>query len=329
MSSSRAGSAVDPVAVLCDGEPGGSLDDLRERAPVLVSSLREPPPPGWNPEIVYLTEWPTTLWEQALAEAPRLRWVHWAGVGVDRLRGPLSSRPEVLVSTSRGVFDQAMAEYAVMLGLAALRDLWPTWEHQRLRRWAPRPTRRLADAQVVVVGAGSIGHAVGRAFSGLGAEVRLVGRAGRTDPELGTVVAVGELGEVVPEADLLVLAVPLTKDTRGMIDRAVFDRLKPGAHLINLARGPVVVEADLIAALASGRLAGAALDVFDTEPLPADHPLWTLPGVVVSPHMSASAHGDWDRLLTHFLFNLDRYLAGERPPDLVDLEQGFVSSERD
>jgi phosphoglycerate dehydrogenase-like enzyme len=318
-----------PVAILCDGEPAGTLEPVRARVPLQVFSLRESPPPGWDPEVVYLTEWPPDRWGRALAEAGRLRWLHWAGVGVERLRGPLESRPEVLISTSRGIYDQAMAEYAVMLGLAALRGLWSTHASQCARQWAPRPTRRLADARVVVVGAGSIGRAVGRAFAALGAEVTLVGRSGRDDREFGAVRAVADLAHVVPDADLLVLAVPLTDETRGMVDAGVLSRVGAGAYLVNLARGQVVVEADLIAALTSGRLAGAALDVFDTEPLPSDHLLWSLPGVVVSPHMSAAAEGDWERLLARFVENLDRYLVGEPPTGLVDLGQGFVPSQRD
>jgi len=311
------------VSVLCDGEPDGSIDPVRERAIVSVHSLRDAPPEAFDCEVVYLAEAPDPAWAAALASAPSLVWVHWGGVGIDGVALPEG----VQVSTSRGVLDQAMAEYAVLLTLAALRGLWETREQQARRAWAPRPTRRLADSRVVILGAGSIGRATADAVRALGGSVRLVGRSHRTDEVHGQILGPEDLDAALPLADILIVTLPSTPATRGLVGSRVFERMPDGSYLINIGRGSVVDEKALVAALREGRLSGAALDVVSTEPLPPGHPLWSEPGVVISPHMSASAEGDWERLLELFLQNLDLHLTGRPLLNVIDVGQGFVATE--
>jgi phosphoglycerate dehydrogenase-like enzyme len=154
-------------------------------------------------------------------------------------------------------------------------------------------------------------------------QVRGVGRRARTgDPDFGTVAAADELHRLLPDADVVVLAAPLTPHTRGMIDAAALAAMKPSGRLINVGRGGLVVEGDLIAALRAGRLAAAALDVFETEPLSPDSPWWEVPNVVVSPHMSADVDGWRDALVDVFLDNLQRWRDGRPLRNVVDKQAG-------
>src|SRR5690606_21357822 len=152
------------------------------------------------------------------------------------------------------------------------------------------------------------------------------GSRARTDPELGEVIDSGRLPQHLAGVDYLVNAAPLTDRTRGLIDAEVLTALPPTAHLVNVGRGPTVVEDDLLAALREGRLDGATLDVFATEPLPQDSPLWDAPGVVVSPHMSGDVVGWRDTLAEQFVANARRWLAGEPLQNVVDKERGYVPS---
>lgn len=161
----------------------------------------------------------------------------------------------------------------------------------------------------------------------LGVSVDLVGRTERTgDPEFGRVHGNDALGGLLGDADWVVCVAPLTEESRGMFDAAAFARMKPGAHFINVGRGQHVIEKDLVEALTAHRIAGAALDVFAEEPLPADSPLWEVPGLVISPHMSGDTIGWRNDLAEQFLDNFDRWEAGEPLLNVVDKGLGYVPS---
>src|SRR5262249_2596341 len=159
-------------------------------------------------------------------------------------------------------------------------------------------------------GSGPIGRAIARMLRAVGMQVHLVGRTERADPEFGVVRTQAALPTLAAQTDYLVIAAPLTDQTRGLVDAALLSALAPTARLINVSGGPLVVIDDLVAALRAGRLAGAALDVFGTEPLPPDSPLWNTPGLLVSPHMSGDVHGWREELVTLFAENLRRYSCG-------------------
>ncbi|MGB7505492.1 MAG: NAD(P)-dependent oxidoreductase, partial [Mycobacterium sp.] len=144
------------------------------------------------------------------------------------------------------------------------------------------------------------------------------------DPDFGEVVDSGELAAHAGWCDHLILAAPLTPATRGLVDQAVLDAMKPDAHLINIARGPMVDEAALLTALTQGRIGGATLDVFDTEPLPAEHQLWDAPNTTITAHMSADVIGWRDELAGQFVANARRWLAGEPLHNVVDKKLGYV-----
>lgn len=260
-------------------------------------------------------------------QAAGLDWIHVAGAGVDRALVPSVATGEVVVTNARGVFDFAIAEYVLGLVLLFAKDFAGTLDLQRRRIWRHRETERIAGRTALVVGAGPIGRAIGGLLAGAGLDVRLAGRTARADdPDFGRVHASSELPELLPTADYVVLAAPLTPETEGMLDAAALDRMRPTARLINIGRGQLVVEPDLIAALRSGNLAGAALDVFESEPLPPDSELWELPGVVVSPHMSADFIGWLDALAEQFVDNFRRWTRGEPLRNVVDKHLGYVPS---
>ncbi|MGH3980777.1 MAG: D-2-hydroxyacid dehydrogenase [Pseudonocardiaceae bacterium] len=258
--------------------------------------------------------------------ADALRWVHTASAGVDRVAFPELLGSDVVLTNSRGVFDVPMAEYVLGLVLAFAKDFPGTVRLQARREWRHRETERLGGRCAVVVGSGPIGRAIGRQLSAAGLRVALVGRVERSDAEFGIVHGAGALAGLLPQADYLVLAAPLTEATRGMVDAAALAAMKPTARLVNVGRGALVVTEDLVTALRQGEIAGAALDVFDSEPLPEASPLWELPGVIVSPHMSGDVVGWRNELAGLFADNLDRYRSGRPLRNVVDKVRGYVST---
>ncbi|MEO3825165.1 D-2-hydroxyacid dehydrogenase [Actinomadura sp. B10D3] len=254
-------------------------------------------------------------------------WVHIASAGVERLMFPALIESETKVTNSRGVFDEPIAEYVLGLVLALAKDLPGTLRLQGERRWRHRETERVTGARALVVGTGPIGRAIGRRLSAGGLAVTGVGRTARdADPDLGAVHPMERLDEALAEADYVVLAAPLTPQTRGMVDAAALDRMRPSARLINVGRGALVAEPDLVKALRAGRIAGAALDVFEDEPLPPSSPLWDMPNVIVSPHMSGDVIGWRDELVRLFTANLGRYVSGRPLRNVVDKRLGYVGS---
>jgi phosphoglycerate dehydrogenase-like enzyme len=277
-------------------------------------------------DVLFVWDFLSTTVPDAWPGADRVRWVHIASAGVDRLLFPELVRSPVVVTNSRGVFDRPIAEYVLGLILAFAKDLPVTLDLQRERTWRHRETERIDGRRVLVVGTGPIGRAIGRLLSAAGMTVTGMGRRARpADPDLGPVHASSELASLLPEVDYVVLAAPLTDQTRGLFDAAAFERMRPSARLINVARGPIVVEEDLVAALHKGEIAGAALDVLAAEPLPPDHPLWTAPNVIISPHMSGDFIGWLDALARLFTRNFRRWLAGEELLNVVDKQLGYVA----
>ncbi|MFD7899218.1 D-2-hydroxyacid dehydrogenase [Streptomyces sp. NPDC059743] len=252
-------------------------------------------------------------------KGPRPRWVHTASAGVDRLLCPELIDSDTVVTNARGIFEEPIAEYVAGLVLAMAKDLPGTLELQRQRRWRHREALRVADSRAVVIGAGPIGRAVAQTLRKLGVTVAVTGRTARPGvhgPE--------QLDRLVTRADWLISAAPLTDATRGMFDARLFGLMQPSAHFINVGRGQLVVESDLIAAVSKRWIAGAALDVFEQEPLDPESPLWDVPGLIVSPHMSGDTVGWRDRLGAQFVELYELWAAGKPLPNVVDKKRGYV-----
>ncbi|MGW1585992.1 D-2-hydroxyacid dehydrogenase [Streptomyces sp. NPDC002386] len=252
-------------------------------------------------------------------EGPRPRWVHTASAGVDHLMCPELAASDTVVTNARGIFDQPIAEYVAALVLAVAKDLPRTLELQRERTWRHRETRRVAGTRACVVGSGPIGRAIARTLKALDVTTALVGRVPRTG-----VHGPGDLDRLIARADWVIAAAPLTEQTHHMFDTRRFGVMQPSAVFVNVGRGQLVDEDALAQALRRRWIAGAALDVFTAEPLPADSPLWGLPGLVVSPHMSGDTVGWRDELGSQFVELYERWAAGRSLLNVVDKKRGYV-----
>jgi phosphoglycerate dehydrogenase-like enzyme len=258
-------------------------------------------------------------------DAGTLEWIHVTAAGVDTLLFDELRDSDVVVTNARGVFDRPIAEYVLGAVLAYAKDSANSRDLQRRRQWRHRETRSVAGARALVVGTGGIGRETARLLRAAGLEVRGVGRrALADDPDFGVVIASGDLAVEVGWCDHLVLAAPLTEATRGLVDAEVLSAMKPDAHLVNVARGPIVEESALLSALGDRRIGGATLDVFDTEPLPDDHPLWDVDNVTITAHMSGDVIGWRDTLAAQYADNVRRWLAGEPLLNVVDKKLGYI-----
>ena len=257
----------------------------------------------------------------ALRAASGLRWVHIHSAGADRpVYLELRARG-VQVATSSGANAPVVAQTA-LLGLLALARHWPRLlAAQREKRWAPLIAsglpRDLQGQVAVLVGWGPVGRELGRLLQALGLELVVVRRSAEAAAPGIRTVADTQLREVLPRADWLLLACPLTERTRGLIGAPELALLPPHCGLVNVSRGEVVDEPALIDALRSRRLAGAYLDVYAQEPLPADSPLWELPNVIATPHSAGFSDGNEQRVARMFLDNLARFARGESPANLA------------
>lgn len=255
----------------------------------------------------------------------RLRWIHSASDGVDAVLFPDLVVSDVTVTNSRGVFDASIAEWVVGAMLAFATRILDQRDAQLAGRWMEGTTERLGGRRLLIVGPGPIGRAVADRASALGMGVELAGRSARTDDRYGPIVSTSDTAafeRALGEADYVVDVLPLTPDTDRMFDADRFAAMRPTARFVNVGRGDTVDETALIEALASGSIAGSALDVFHQEPLPEESPLWTMPQVLISPHMCGDFEG-WERdVIAMFCDNAARFARGEPLRNLVDKAAG-------
>ncbi|RLV66858.1 D-3-phosphoglycerate dehydrogenase [Streptomyces sp. CBMAI 2042] len=312
----------EPVVLVLDADPSPRLGRLTGRARVLrtgAAGLADRLP---DADVLLVWDFASDAVREAWpGPGARPGWVHTASAGVDRLLCPELVASDTVVTNARGVFERPIAEYVAGLVLAFAKDLPTTLALQRERRWHHREGQQVAGSRAVVVGAGPIGREITRLLHGLGVQVALVGRTARR-----TIHGIEDLGPLAARADWVISAVPLTPSTYGMFDTRFFGLLQPSARFINVGRGASVVEADLVSALERRWLAGAALDVFDAEPLDEDSPLWDVPGLLVSPHLSGDTVGWRDRLGEQFVAMYELWADGGPLPNVVDKQRGYVPS---
>ncbi len=261
---------------------------------------------------------------QLLDATPKLRWYHTVSAGVENMPLPELAQRGIVLTNNSGSYDIQIAEHLMAFVFAASRQLHRYRDNQRAVEWKEEAHQELRGATIVVYGMGSIGGEIARLASAIG--MRVIGvrrKAGPVEPGIDRVVAADRLAEVVGEADYLAIAAPLTAATRGAISREVISRMKPTAWIMNIARGAIVDEPAMVEALQAKRIGGAALDVFTTEPLPKESPLWTLENVIITPHHSGSSPRAGERTLALFAENLRRYKAGEPLINRVDYEAGY------
>jgi phosphoglycerate dehydrogenase-like enzyme len=276
--------------------------------------------------------------DRLLVRAPRLTWVHSATSGVERALTPASRERGLIVTNARGVFSRPIAEYVLMMILAVSRRLPQLLELQRERTWQPLEGAELRDITVGIVGLGSIGRAVAALATSFGCRVVAVRRhsdresaarsgdedgAAGGDLELARVGGPETLPDLLGESDFIVLAAPLTPETEDLINGETLAMVKPGAWLINVARGRLIDERALLRALRDGDLGGAVLDTFRDEPLPPMSSFYDLPNVIVTPHTAWSSGRVLDRSVDLFCDNLRRFAAGDPLLNVVDPDAGY------
>lgn len=257
--------------------------------------------------------------------APNLRWLMVANAGIDRLveRGQLTDR--FLITNNSGVSALTMGEW-VMAAIFAFAKGFPQLARaQQQRVWTRAMPAVLAGQTCGVVGMGAIGSEAARLARANGMRVLATRRSVAEPTEAGglTLLPAAQLPRLLEASDYVVIATPLTPETAGLIGAGELARMKPAAVLVNVARGPVVDEAALIEALREGRIAGAALDVFEQEPLPAESPLWEMANVLVSPHVSGNTPDYYGGAVDIFVENLRRFRAGEPLRNLCEPERGY------
>ncbi len=268
---------------------------------------------------------------EAIGAGARLRWVHSPAAGIGGMLSPAMVASPAVLTNSRGVHADAMAEHVLGVVIALFRKLPEAFAHQAAHRWGHdamtqgTPSRLVRGAAFGVIGPGSIGSAVARLASAFGAHVEVI----RRRPELGApegvraVFGPDALLDRLPRWDVVVLAAPQTSLTRGMIGRRELRAMKRDAIVVNVGRGKLVKEADLAEALHQRTIGGAALDVFEHEPLDPASPLWDLPNVLITPHTSSLRADYWELTTQLFADNLRRFDAGEALLNVVDKHAGY------
>jgi D-3-phosphoglycerate dehydrogenase len=260
----------------------------------------------------------------AVVEGGRLHWIQSSAAGLDHCLVPAVVESEIIVTSASGVLADQVSEHAVALLTALLRSLPVFFRAQQAKEFVRRPTRDLHGATIGIVGLGGVGRRLAEVLGAFRTRILATDTFPFQKPgHVESLWAADRLDEMLPLVDVLILTAPLTELTRGMIDRRALARMKPGSILINVARGPLVVEADLVDALESGHLHGAALDVTEVEPLSAASPLWELPNVIITPHVGGQSIRRIEQMTDFFCENLRRYQARLPLNNLVDKRLGY------
>jgi phosphoglycerate dehydrogenase-like enzyme len=317
------------VTVLAGDRPVVGLEKLQEHAEFRITDIEGLGAALSGTEVLYMWDFFAEGLQDVWPNADALKWIHVPAAGVDKLLFPELVESDVVVTNARGIFDRPMAEFVLAGILHFAKGFGLAGELQRRRQWKSWPTTEVAGARVLVAGTGSIGRCTAKLLRAVGMDVDGMGRTARTgDRDFGTVHASADFAKVAGGYDYVVLAAPLTSATERMVSRPVLEAMKPSAVLVNVGRGRLVDQDALVQALQAGRLGGAVLDVFETEPLPQDHKLWQLDNVLVTPHMSGDSQNWLDELAAQFESNFHAWRQGKPLANVVDKRLGFVPWDR-
>ncbi|TVU66223.1 D-2-hydroxyacid dehydrogenase [Paenarthrobacter nitroguajacolicus] len=301
------------------------LDEIKELADVRLTKADGLAEALAGADVLYQWHSFSPALRENWAAAASLKWVHVSAAGVSQLLFDDLVNSDVVYTNSRGVLSRAIAEFTLGFVLDIAKDSQGSLRLQQGRRWQHRVTRKIQGQRALVVGTGSIGREIASLFRAVGLRVSGAGRSSRPGDEyFDEIHSSTDLALIVHDFDYLVLAAPLTDDTKALVGADVLSAMKPTAHLINVGRGELVHTDELVQALVSGSIAGAALDVVHPEPLPAEHPLWSMKNVILTPHMSGDTEDYLDDLGQLFVENLWRFSRGEPLQNVVDKKLGFV-----
>ena len=272
-----------------------------------------------------------SLRPEQFVTAKKLRWIHSPAAAVHQLMYPEMVRSNVVVTNSTGIHGPVVAEHAIAVLLALAKRLPQALQYQAKHEWSQDqlwhgspPPREASDSTVLIVGMGSIGREFAARAKALGMKILAI----RENPAKGledadAVYSSSQIDDVLPHADYVLLCTPVTPATTGLMNAARLSKMKPDAYLINVARGPLIDEPALLDALQKRRIAGAALDVFNEEPLPANSPFWSLDNILITPHTAAVTDRLWERHYRLIVDNMKRFLAGQRLLNEVDKSRGY------
>jgi D-3-phosphoglycerate dehydrogenase len=262
-------------------------------------------------------------WDEVVQRG-RLKWIQSSAAGLDHCLVPSVVASDIVVTSASGVLANQVADHTVALLTGLLRSLPTFFSAQQKREFIRRPTRDLHGARIGIIGLGRNGRRLAEVLSAFRTTIVATDWFPVNKPlHVAELLPADAVDEMLPQIDILILAAPLTNVTRGMIDARRLALLPRGALVINVARGQLMVTADLVAALEAGHLAGAGLDVTDPEPLPPESRLWQMPNVIITPHVGGQAATRIDDMTNFFCENLALYVAGQRLRNLVDKQLGF------
>jgi phosphoglycerate dehydrogenase-like enzyme len=287
-----------------------ALQDLRDHG-IDFEVWQQAPSLATEVDAILVAPRSVELLREILPRAKHLRWIHTLSAGVESLPFDELRKTNVIVTNSRGLYADALGEFAVAAMLWFAKDLRRLVRNQAAKKWEPFDVEWLQGKTVGIIGYGGIGQAVGRRAEAMGMRVLPVRRSE------------GNIDKVIPGSDYVVLSAPLTPATRGLMSAARIAKMRATAILINISRGAVVDESALVEALRTKRIHGAVLDVFETEPLPPDHPLWSLDNVLISPHSADHTSDAHERALRFFRENFARFERGEKLKNFVDKDQQY------
>lgn len=270
-----------------------------------------------------LVAWGFTDIRPLYQAAPNLKWVHALSAGVEKLIFPEIQAGDTILTNSRGIHGIPVSEHVFALMLAFSRGLNLLIRRQQQHKWERVETDEIHEKTIAIVGLGSIGREIAKKAKGLGMKVIATKRDLTNEIFIDKLYKAENLHEMLAEADYVVVALPLTENTAALFTLREFQAMKPSAYFINIARGAIVREADLVTALSQGLIKGAGLDVFADEPLPAASPLWAMENVIVTPHMAAISPYYLDRAVKLFAENLTRYSQGREMFNIIDKQKGY------
>lgn len=261
--------------------------------------------------------------EPLLKGGHRLKWIHALSAGVENLLYPVQKQPEIRLTNSKGIHCIPVSEHVLALLLAFSRGLNMFIRHQQKHLWQRVPVDELHDKTLAIVGLGSIGREIAKKAKCFGMHVIASKQTPTKELFVDRLYGSDALDEMLAAADFVVASLPLLPETTGLFSLERFAKMKPSAYFINISRGPVVIESDLVAALEQGLIKGAGLDVFAEEPLAANSLLWDMENVIITPHLAALSPSYMERAARLFAENLERYLSGKDLANLVDMEKGY------
>ncbi len=258
-----------------------------------------------------------------IAAHPALRWIHSGSAGVDHILTPRFRASSIVLTNSAGVHAPSIAEWVVGAMLQVVKDFPAMREQQRERRFEKVLRPELTGQRALFLGTGQIATAIASRLAPFGVRLAGVRRGGSPHPVIGEIVGAADLPRAAADVDWLILTAPLTPETEGIVSRELIAALPPRARVVNVSRGELVDEDALVDAIRAKRIAGAILDVFRVEPLPPDHPFWSMDGVIVLPHTTWRSPEVRARQIDLFLDNLGRFLANEPLRNVVDVARGY------